>query len=239
MHRSHHRWHSPALGRDMELLVFGHHGAPVIVFPTSMGRYFDWEDRGLVAALSEHLEQGWLQLVCVDSVDAESWYCGWAHPSGRVRRHLQYERYVLDEVVPGLRLHNDNPFWMTAGCSFGAYHAIAFGLRHPHLVRRSIGLSGIYDVKGFLDGHYDDEVYFVNPVDFTANLHDPGQIAVLQRQDIILVTGRDDVNRPSNELLSANLWRAGVGNALRVWDGWAHDWGYWKDMLRLYVGGHD
>jgi esterase/lipase superfamily enzyme len=38
MHREHHRWFSPALGREMELLVFGHSGARVIVFPTSQGR---------------------------------------------------------------------------------------------------------------------------------------------------------------------------------------------------------
>jgi hypothetical protein len=46
VNREHHRWHSPSLGRDMELLVFGHAGARMLVFPTSMGRFFEWEDRG-------------------------------------------------------------------------------------------------------------------------------------------------------------------------------------------------
>ena len=32
MHRSYHQWFSPTLGRPMELLVFGHQGAPVLVF---------------------------------------------------------------------------------------------------------------------------------------------------------------------------------------------------------------
>ena len=31
----------------------------------------------------------------------------------------------------------------------------------------------------------------------------------------------------------------GIGNALRIWDGWAHDWPYWERMIRLYIGGHD
>jgi len=26
---------------------------------------------------------------------------------------------------------------------------------------------------------------------------------------------------------------------LRIWDGWAHDWPWWRDMIRTYVGGHD
>ncbi len=223
MHRSYHRWYSRALDRDMEMLLFGHAGAPVVVFPTSRGKYYEFEDRGMVAALGQHLEEGWIQLICIDSVDAESWYCEWAHPAGRVYRHLQYEGYILGEVVPAIRQLNGNPFWMTTGCSFGAYHAINFGLRHPDLIRRSIGLSGLYDIRSFVGGHYDDNVYFNNPVDFTANLHDPMQIGMLKAQDIIIVTGQDDKNRPSNEQLSGNLWRAGVGNALRIWDGWSHD----------------
>jgi esterase/lipase superfamily enzyme len=211
----------------------------VIVFPTSQGRFFEFEDRGMVRALGEHLEHGWLQLVCVDSVDSESWYCGWAHPSGRVYRHMQYEAYILHEVVPFIRAHNGNDFFMTTGCSFGAYHAVNLALRNPWLIRRTIGLSGIYDVRSFLDGYYDDNVYFNNPVDFTANMYAGDQIAALQAQDIILSTGHDDSNRWSNERLSANLWRHGVGNALRLWDGWAHDWPWWQDMIRTYIGGHD
>jgi esterase/lipase superfamily enzyme len=74
MNREYHRWHSPALNRDMELLIFGHAGAKVLVFPTSLGKYYEWEDRGMIGALGEQLQRGWIQLFCVDSVDAESWY---------------------------------------------------------------------------------------------------------------------------------------------------------------------
>lgn len=83
MNREYHRWYSPALNRDMELLIFGHAGARVLVFPTSMGRFFEWEDRHMISALREHINNGWLQLFCVDSVDSESWYCWWAQASGR------------------------------------------------------------------------------------------------------------------------------------------------------------
>jgi esterase/lipase superfamily enzyme len=41
----------------MEMLVFGEAGQRVLAFPTSMGRFFDWEDRGMVSAL-EALEAG-------------------------------------------------------------------------------------------------------------------------------------------------------------------------------------
>src|SRR5512142_2558153 len=74
VNREYHKWHSPALGREMELLVFGHAGARVLVFPTSMGRFYQWEDFGMVGALSGALEAGHFQLICVDTVDGESWY---------------------------------------------------------------------------------------------------------------------------------------------------------------------
>jgi esterase/lipase superfamily enzyme len=239
MHRAYHRWHSRALHRDMELLAYGRAGAKVVAFPTSMGRFFDWEERGLVACLAEHLDRGWLQLFCLDSVDAESWYARGRPPAERVRRHQQYDAYILNELLPFARVADAGAFVITAGVSFGGYHAVNFALRHPGAVRRAVGLSGLYDIKQFADGYYDDGVYFNNPCDFIAGEHDPARLALLRRQDIILAVGRDDGLRESNERLSGLLWGKGIGNALRIWDGFAHDWPVWARMLPLYVGGHD
>jgi esterase/lipase superfamily enzyme len=223
----------------MELLIFGWAGARMLVFPTSKGKYYEWEDRGMMGALWEHLERGWLQLYCVDSVDAESWYAWWKHPGDRAWRHAQYDNYLIHEVLPLSNYLNPNPFLITTGASFGAYHALNFALRHPHLTGRAIGLSGIYDIRRWTDGYANDTIYFNNPIDFINNEHDWGRLAALRRLDIILVTGRDDPLRASTEQLSGALWHKGIGNALRLWDGWAHDWPWWHQMIRLYVGGHD
>ncbi|MBA3728870.1 MAG: esterase, partial [Actinobacteria bacterium] len=64
---------SPALGRDMEVLRFGTAGRPLLAFPTSMGRFYQWEDFGLVSALEDRIEGGSVQVWCVDAVDGESW----------------------------------------------------------------------------------------------------------------------------------------------------------------------
>ncbi|RMG98061.1 MAG: esterase [Chloroflexi bacterium] len=239
MNREYHRWYSPSLGRDMELLIFGHAGARVLVFPTSMGRFYEWEDRHMTQVLGEHLERGWIQMYCVDSVDAESWYARWKHPADRAWRHVQYEQYLLNEVLPLSRQKNPNPFLITTGASFGAYHAVNFALRHPHLVGRTIGMSGIYDISRWTDGYYDDNIYFHNPCHYMANEHDSARLRQLQQMDIILAVGRDDGLRPNNEYLSGLLWQKGIGNALRIWDGWAHDWPWWQQMIQLYIGGHD
>ena len=53
--------YSHSLGRDMELLHFGHAGTPLLAFPTSMGRFYQWEDFGMVEALSDLLQSGAVQ----------------------------------------------------------------------------------------------------------------------------------------------------------------------------------
>ena len=117
MHREYQRWYSPRLNREMELLVVGHAGAPVLVFPTSMGRFYEWEDRGMLELLRWQVDQGWLQFFCVDSVDAESWYCRWAHPGGRAYRQTQYDDYLYHEVLPLVRHQNRNPFLIAVGAT--------------------------------------------------------------------------------------------------------------------------
>ncbi len=42
MHIEEHQWWSKHLKREMALKVYGHWGKPVIVFPCSRGRYFDY-----------------------------------------------------------------------------------------------------------------------------------------------------------------------------------------------------
>jgi esterase/lipase superfamily enzyme len=239
MHREYHRWHSPSLKRDMELLILGHAGARVIVFPSSRGRFYEWEDRGMAWALSEHLDRGWIQMYLLDSIDEESWYNRGAHPRGKAWRHMQYEHYLMTEVLPLSRHKNDNPFLIATGASFGAYHAANFAFRHPYLVGRLIGLSGLYDIKEQTGGYSDDLIYFNSPSDFVRHEHDHGRLEALRHMDIILVAGQSDPMRGNTEWMSHVLWEKGIGNALRIWDGFGHDWPWWQQMVVKYIGGHD
>jgi esterase/lipase superfamily enzyme len=239
MNREHHRWYSPSLNRDMELLIFGHAGARAIVFPTSKGKFYEWEDRGMMGALREHLERGWLQMYCVDSVDAESWYNWRAHPGARGYRHTQYLNYVVNEVLPLSTQKNNHPFLMTMGASFGAFHAMSIGLKYPDKFDRIIGLSGLYDIRSFTDGYSDDNVYYNNPAQFIANEHNEWRLGQLRHVDIIMASGRDDRLIQNARDFSGILWSKGIGNALREWDGWSHDWPYWQKMLNIYINGHD
>ncbi|MBM4090793.1 MAG: esterase, partial [Planctomycetes bacterium] len=50
MNREYHKWYSHNLGQEMAIVVFGRSGQPYIVFPTSSGRFFDFENNGMVYA---------------------------------------------------------------------------------------------------------------------------------------------------------------------------------------------
>jgi esterase/lipase superfamily enzyme len=99
MHRDYRSWHSDLLGRQMEMLIFGHAGQPVFVFPTSMGAFFEYEDRGMVQALAGKIDAGMLRLFCLQTLDQESFYAQ-RHPRERIERYLQWERSLLQEIVP-------------------------------------------------------------------------------------------------------------------------------------------
>jgi esterase/lipase superfamily enzyme len=223
----------------MELLEYGHGGAHVIAFPTSRGRFYEWEERGMIHALRHQLDHGWFHLLCVDSVDAESWYARWKHPGARVWRQVEYDNYLYHEVLPFAHWRNPHPFTVTVGASFGAFHALSFGLRNPDRVHRILAMSGLCDIRSFADGFYNDTLYFLNPPDFIPGEHDWGRLDALRRQDVILAAGRGDRLLDQNRDLSGKLWGKGIGNALREWDGFAHDWPVWHKMVNLYLGGHD
>jgi esterase/lipase superfamily enzyme len=222
---------SPALGRDMEVLRFGSAGLSLLVFPTSQGRFYQWEDFGLVGALSDKVEAGYIQLWCVDSVDAESWYANDRSPQERVARHVLYERYLLDELMPRMP-------WppVTTGTSFGAFHAVLLALRHPTRVQGFIGLSGAYDAARWLDGQGSQDVYVANPMAILSGLSDQSYLAPLRAMEKkVIATGQDDANVDDSLRCAQLLKEKGVDVWLDVWPGWAHDWPYWQKMMRRYV----
>jgi esterase/lipase superfamily enzyme len=223
--------YSPALGRDMELLHFGHAGRPLLVFPTSMGRFFQWEDFGLVGALSDRIDSGQVQLICVDSVDGESWYAKDRPPADRVRRHLQYERYIVEEILPRLP---GAP--VACGASFGALHSVLLAVRHPTLIGGFIALSGAYDTARWLDGYHDDQTYFTNLLAFLPGLDDDAYLGPLRAMHPkVIATGQEDPNVDDSVKLAGLLREKAIDVGLEIWPGWAHDWPYWKDMMRRYL----
>lgn len=235
----HHSWYSPAVGRTMHVRWFGHGGARVLAFPTTMGNHNEWPDRYMPDVLGEAIRRGWIQLWCLDHNHDLSWYDKRLSPRARARQHLRYDAYLTQELLPFTEYVNGTPYVIATGASFGAYHAVCFGMRHPERVDRIIGMSGIYDITWLTGETGDDLVYACNPYAFAVREWEPGRVRALQRQDIILAVGRGDPAYEDNAAFSGRLWERGIGNALRTWEGHAHDWPFWERMIVQYIGGHD
>ena len=236
MKREYHKWYSPRLGRDMELLVFGHGGLPAVVFPTSCGRFFEFEDRGMVGAIHGDIEAGRVQLFCVDSVDAESWYNRNVSPRWRIARHMQYEDYVIHEVLPLVRRQNGNPLLGAIGCSFGGYHAANIALRHPDVFTGFLSMGGAFDISSFLSGYHDQDCYFNLPTQYLANMSDSWYLDRYRRNQYVLATGEHDQCWNQNERLAAIMRSRGIPVRFDVWrDETGHDWPWWQKMIRTYL----
>jgi len=231
MRRDYHNWYSSRLGRNMELLAYGHAGNPVLVFPTSQGRFFEFENNGMIHELAGKIDAGHLQVFCVDSVDAESWYNRWIHPHDRVVRHNTYESYIIHEVAPLMKNLSGAQQITTAGCSFGGYHAFNFALKHPDLTNGCVALSGSFDMRQFMNGYYDSDFYFNNPVDYVPNMSDSWFLDHYRQMKIVLAAGDHDICLGENFRMAEILGKKGIPHWFDVWTGGEkHDWPLWRRM---------
>lgn len=235
MKENYHKWFSLPLQRDFEMLTFGYSGLPLIVFPTSGGKYYEAKDRGLINSVLDLIKSGSLMVFCPDSVNSESWYNYSAHPSERVKRHIDYENAILEEVIE-YALHKTRfDKVIVCGCSFGGYHASNLAFRHPDKISGLFTMGGAYDIKRFIYGYYDDNCYFNNPPDYMPNLNDNWYLSRIREMKIILGTGDTDFCLPENLRLSEILKSKNINHMLDVRPFTGHDWQWWNLMFRDYL----
>lgn len=213
------------------MLVYGDRGYPVILFPTSKGRYYENKDFKLIESAGWFIEEGLVKIYCPDSIDAHSWYNKTIHPTDRVRHHVRYDQMLYHELTPWARHETGVGKIVVAGCSFGGYHAANFAFKHPDQVSHLFSMSGAFDIREQLDGFYNDDVYYNNPVDFVSNSGDPA----IWQQKIILGTAEHDICKDANINLSGILNRKGIPHWLDVRPGAVHDWPVWREMFPHYL----
>ena len=239
MHKEAHYWYSPRLGREMGVVVFGHYGPPMIAFPTTGGDEWEYERTGVIDTIAGFIDAGRVKVFCVNTNNTDSYGNSHAHPRHRSYMQAQYDAYIAHEVMPFVRSHcqsSDVPMW-TFGASLGAYHAANTLFRHPDAVKRCYALSGVYDMRRFMGGDYDDNFYFNNPVDYMANLSDPWTLGQLASCDIHLATGTGPWEHPEETYRMSGILNArGVRHSLDDWGPQGgHDWPYWRHMIWEYM----
>ncbi|MDO5689886.1 MAG: alpha/beta hydrolase-fold protein [Tissierellia bacterium] len=235
-----HSYYSHALGRDMTFKRYGHFGKPIIVFPSSGGSYYEYEDFGMIDAIRWYIDNGIVQVFTPDSVDNEAFLCNWKSAHDRAWMANQYDQYIVHELVGFIRhyIQYDGPF-ISTGCSMGAYHSLNFHLRHPDLFDTSISLSGVYDARFFV-GDYDDPLVYENsPVDYIWNQNDPWFIDHYRNGNFIICTGlgrwEEITIRDTKKMDEAFRFKQ-----IPAWiDYWGydvdHDWPWWRQQMPYFL----
>jgi esterase/lipase superfamily enzyme len=225
------KWYSPNLSMDIDMLTFGHGGFPVLLFPTSQGRYYENKDFRLIDSIQHFINAGKVRVYCPDGIDSLSFYNKGAHPAERIRNHIWYDKMLLEEVVSRAQNDTGHHKVITAGCSFGGYHAANFAFRYPWLVSHMFSMSGAFDIRGQFDGFYNEDVYFHNPVDYLPAANNPE----LWNMKIVLGTSDRDICRLYNEQLSEILNKKGISHWLDIRPNADHDWPIWREMFPDYL----
>jgi esterase/lipase superfamily enzyme len=233
-------WFSPNLQMEMPLVAYGQAGQTLLMLPTAAADYLEYERFYLVDAIKSFIEQGLIRAYSINSVNRYSLLNEQMPPKLKAELLTRYDRYITDEVLPLIRKENgEEARPITTGASLGAFLSANEYFKHPDLFRGVIALSGSYDIRSYLDGYYDDNVFFNNPVDYLAGLNDDHFLPILRKADsIYIISGQGDYEDPKkSQQLSDILKGKGIPHTLDLWGADVnHDWPWWRKMLPHVLG---
>jgi len=189
-------WYSHRLGREMPLVAYGHAGYPLLMFPTAAADYLEYERFHLVDAIKYLVEAGRVRVYSINSVNRYSLLNEEASPAWKAELLSRYDAYITEEVLPLIR-HDTGERPLVTGASLGAFLSANTYFRHPDLLRGVIALSGSYDVRSYLKGYHDENVYFNNPMSYLPNLNDDYYLPILRKAEAIyIVSGQGAYEAP-------------------------------------------
>lgn len=229
-------WFSKNLSSEMPLVAYGHAGQPLLMFPTAAADYLEYERFHLVDAIRPHIESGKIRAYSINSVNRYSLLNEQMPAHIKAELLTRFDRYITDEVLPLIRKDSGagDARPLTTGASLGAFLAANAYFKHPDLFRGVIAMSGSYDVRSYLNGYYDDNVYFNNPADYLPNLNDDYYLPLLQKaEDIYILSGRGNYEAPERSQNLSDILRAkNIPHNLDLWGADVdHDWPWWRKML--------
>ncbi|MBI2794596.1 MAG: esterase [Ignavibacteria bacterium] len=233
-------WWSPNLSKNMEIVSYGHYGMALLLFPSAAADYLEYERFYLIDSIQHFIDAGKFKVYSINSINSESWLNDQMHPRDKSIRHQQFNQYVIEEVVPFIFRDCDGqvPIF-TSGVSLGALHAANNFYRRPDIFDGTIGLSGIYDLKAYTKGYYDEDCYFNSPVDYLPNLEEMYWLNLLRsKHHIYILSGRGAYEDPEASVNISNILRAkSIQHELDLWGHeWGHDWPTWRAMLPHVLG---
>jgi len=232
-------WYSPALGKEMPVVAYGHYGFAVLLVPTAAADYLEYERFQLIDALAPLINSGKIRVFSINSINTESWLNNEMEPAHKAIRQNQFNEYVFNEVIPFIRnVTSPDTMVFTSGASFGALHAMNLFLKRPDIINGVISMSGVYDLSEYTKGFWDDQVYYNSPYHYIPNLTDQWYLDKIKASNHIhIYTGSGDFEDPeANKRFSQVLWDKGIWHELSVWgQDVKHDWPTWRAMLPMIL----
>ncbi|MEO0971694.1 MAG: alpha/beta hydrolase-fold protein [Pseudomonadota bacterium] len=238
MFRKHDLVPSQHMDRPMHLWRYGHYGPPVLVLPSAAGMAHEWEAGGMIDTLGDWLREGRVKLYCTESNVAEGWTRKDSPPEWRIRRHMTFERYIVEELVPLIREDCESPNIPIAvtGTSMGAFFAANLALKHPRIFSYALCMSGRYNAMRLTDGFSNEDVYFNNPMAYVGNMGGAYLDAVREHTHITLVCGQgkwENGNIEDTQQFGDLLAAKGISAETDLWGHDVdHDWAWWRRQVR-------
>ncbi|MEM7343135.1 MAG: alpha/beta hydrolase-fold protein [Chloroflexota bacterium] len=238
INRRYEKIYSPAIGREMSVLAFGHYGSPVIAFPSGGGQFYDFENNDMIAVLLPLIEQGKIKVYCPAGLDHETWLNQEADPHWQAVRYNDYQDFIINNLVPTIRFDCRTPdirIGLT-GCSLGAYQAANFSLKFPHIFDYALCMSGRYDLEAIIGRASDStEIYFNNPIAYIHHLHGDGLSHVQHNTHLTLVCGQgawEDKCLHDTHRLADLLGEKQISHERDIWgQDVEHHWHWWRKQI--------
>lgn len=236
-----HKFWSENLKQEMEFKIYGQMGKPVLVFPSMCGRFYDYENFGMIEAAAVFIEKGLYQFYTVDSLDSQTWVNNNLPPADRARRHEDYDRYITLEIAPFIRTHSgDTSPLLTTGCSMGGYHSANFFFRHPDIFDSLISLSGVFSMSLFIGDYVDENVRRNTPLLYLPDLTDYWYLERYRSSKIVICAGQgawEDRMKDEISVLREILKAKQIPAWIDLWgEDVNHDWPWWRKMLPYFLG---
>lgn len=234
--------YSTNLKSDMEFKIWGNSGEILLVFPAQNGRFYDFEDNGMMDCLLPLIESKQIQVVEADGIDIETW-SSQGDARWRIEQHENYYNYIIEELIPFIlkKANKDlNDKILVTGCSMGASHALNFFLRRPDIFKGVIALSGIYHASYFFNNYMDDLVYNNSPINYLANMPiNHPYVTMYQKSDIILCVGQGAHEQDmiiDTRIIEKLLKDKNIDCWIDYW-GYdvSHDWYWWQKQLPYFL----
>jgi len=231
-------WYSPNIEQDVQLVRWGHFGAPVLVFPTAGGDAEEIERFLMVRVLEPLLNAGRIKLYSIDSVAGRAWISGQHSPEFCSTLQNRFDAFVYHEVTPAIRndCRSDNLEIIAAGASIGAFNSVATVCRHPDAYRLAIAMSGTYDLSKYLNSSFNQEFYFSSPLHYLPDL-EGNLLQALRKRLILMPTGEGDWEDIGESWRMAQvLGSKQIPNRVDPWGPqYHHNWVTWREMLPKYL----